>query len=455
MEDLSKLAVIIYDDLRGPAVDIRDNLRDFTEFKLQGRYRFDLIHTQHVTESLRQAVRDGYEWAVVVAVGTWLRNSQTEVLDTLAHAREENAPLACHILDQGGYFHFHPQWFALDLRVYDQLGQPALEEAPGSVTVTTRHTVRCADNAHDDYTPWWVRPGEDREVEYTSDYRYFGIDLVADLIRAGYNITNIPQKIRECKSYCYPNHQHETLKQMIADPTFVPERTGPTEALWWFDRSLKELVKNLNTGYYVINTEGVTPAPQMQGRTFDCFIGVCGGQKPAVIVGMPEFQEHTRVVLYDISPAALQFQQHLLENWDGDFNDFESVYQAFDAQHPDYVPIYFRDKSIAENVQWFYQSYGIDHDEFYQRWQKYRACEFEFVHLDLHAADAGQRIGTMAQRAQRSTYVWTSNAFYMDYQMFYWSKAGMHNMFLNFIQDIRSVNKSDIIVENCNGILVL
>jgi hypothetical protein len=455
MEDFSKLTVIIYDDLHGPAVDIRDNLRDFTEFKLQGRYQFHLVHTQHITQSLRQAIADGFEWAVVVAVGTWLRNSQTEVLDTLAHARTENVPLACHILDHGGYFHFHPQWFALDLQVYQQVGLPPLEESPEPVTVVTRHTERCADNAHDDYTPWWVRPGEDRTVEYASDRRYFGIDLISELIKAGYAITNIPEKVRQAKSYCYPNHQHESLKQMIADPAFIPERNQHTEALWWFDQILKNTSKNLYKGYYVINTEGITHSHEMDGRKFDRFIGVCGGQKPAVLVGSDNFAEGTQVVLYDISPAALSFQVHLLKTWDGDFDKFESVFRAFESQHPDYMPMYFQDKSIEQNVAWFYQTYGIDHDEFYRRWQKYRRCEFEFMQLDLHSPEAGHRIGSMVTASEHSTYLWTSNSFYMDYQMFYQSRAGMEGLLENFIDGVGTSANAEIVLENCNHIRVL
>jgi hypothetical protein len=130
------------------------------------------------------------------------------------------------------------------------------------------------------------------------------------------------------------------------------------------------------------------------------------------------------------------------------------VYQQFESQYPDYVPIYFRDKTIEQNVQWFYQVYGIDHDDFYRRWQKYRACEFEFVQLDLHAEDSGRRIGEMLKRANHSSYVWTSNAFYMDYQMFYYSKSGMHDLFLKFSNDIRTTSKADVVIENCNGIYV-
>ena len=455
MTDFSKLAVIVYDDLQGPAKDIRDNLRDFTEFKLQGRYQFHVTHTQHITDTLRQVTDDGYEWAVVVAVGTYLRNSQTDVLETLAHAQSQNSPLACHILDQGGYFHFHPQWFALDLGVYDQLGRTALESADGPVILPTRHTIRCQDNAHDDYTPWWVGPGEERTVEYVSDRRYFGLDLVAAMIQAGYTITNIPQHVRESKSYCYPNHQHDILKQMIADPKFVPERNNHTEALWWFDRTLKNMVENLHKGYYVINTEGITDSPEIHSRTFDCFIGVCGGQKPAVLVGQPEFRDDTQVILYDISTAALEFQRHLLENWDGDFDGFGSVFHDFESQHPDYAPIYFRDRSLQENIAWFFQTYGIDRAEFQRRWQKYRACEFEFVQLDLHAIDAGQRVGEMTQAANHSTYIWTSNAFYMDYQMFYRTRAGMDDMLREFVKDVRDTARADIVLENCNTILVL
>ena len=116
--------------------------------------------------------------------------------------------------------------------------------------------------------------------------------------------------------------------------------------------------------------------------------------------------------------------------------------------------MYFQDKTIDQNIQWFYKTYDIDHDEFQQRWLKYRRCSFEFLQLDLHSSDAGRRIGTMAQSSV-GAYIWTSNSFYMDYQMFYRSRAGMQGLFERFVRDIRDTANTDVVLENCNHITVL
>ena len=216
--DFPDVAVILYDDLKPVSKPIAQNLIDFTEFKLCGKYRFNIIHTQEITDTLSLCADQGFKWAVVVAAGNFLQD-QILVINTIEYAKSQDAPMACHILDRGGYYHLHPQWFAIDLQVYDKIGRPSFEEKIGSQTIQTKKTQRCLDNAHDDYTPWWIKPHSDEPTEYHSDYGYFGIDVIAKLIQNDYTVTNIPEDVRKRKNYCYPEHNHDELMMLLAMPT--------------------------------------------------------------------------------------------------------------------------------------------------------------------------------------------------------------------------------------------
>ena len=446
-KDFPEVAVVLYDDLKPESADIRDNLQDFTEFKTYGRYQLNVFKTKNITETIRSLSKDGFEWAVVITIGNYLRE-QNIIFQTIEHAKKENSPLACHILDRGGYYHFHQQWFAIDLRAYSKVGEPAFEEHSGTIELTTRETERCTDNAHDDYTPWWVRPKSENITTYNSDHRYFGIEVIAALVNAGHNITNIPQDIRERKNYCYPGHNHDEILKIMKDPTYEPKDV----ALWWYNKTLNQITDQLKIGYYVLNTETMLTDPKISERTFDCFVGVCGGIKPALITGQSNFSPDTHAYLFDISQAAIDWQKYMLANWDGDFSKFEALFEQFRFENNTYWSIYFSNQSIDENIDWVLKGAGITREEFYQRWQQYRNLKHTFINLNLIDDDANQQLLNLIKDANKGAYVWLSNAFHMDYLMFYKTKKWTQDKSNSFITDLVDKAPVPMVLENSGNL---
>lgn len=442
-KDFPNIAVVLYDNLKPKCADIAQNLIDLTEFKLCGRYQFNLYQTKTLTEELKKLAEKGYDWVGVVAAGNFLQN-QTLVIDTIEHAKLENAPMACHILDRGGYYHLHPQWFALDLRAWTAVGQPAFEEHAGPVTFTTRKTHRDSNNVHDDYTPWWVAPESEELVEYNSDYQYTGITVIAEFIRAGHKITNITTEIRQRKNYCYPDHTHDEIVKLIADKNYEPTDIP----LWWFGHNLRQITKNLDTGYYVLNTETLVNPELMKDQPLDCFVGVCGGLKPACVTGYSNFVENTRVYLFDISTAAIKWQQYLLANWDGDFDLFEATWRQFQSEHPDYGPIYHSHQSIDANIDWLLTNSGLTRDNFIATWTKYKGMAHTFIHLDLLADDATSRILEITNQSTLGSYLWTSNAFVMDYLMFFKTRQWALDRTASFVNKLTEKTTRPLLLEN-------
>jgi len=441
------IAIVLYDNIKPHCADIAQNLIDLTDFKLRGQYQFNLSQTKDLTQELKNLANNGFAWAGVVAAGN-LPESQTLITDTIDHAKSENSPLACHILDRGGYYHLHPQWFVLDLNAWTAVGQPAFEEQPGSITLTTRKTHRDTNNVHDDYTPWWVAPESEELVEYTSDYHYTGINVIAEFIRAAHSITNIPNEIRQRKNYCYPDHAHDEIVKLIADKNYesmdIPS--------WWFGHHLRNITKKLDIGYYVLNTETLINPAFMEDQPLDCFVGVCGGLKPACITGYSNFVDNTQVYLFDISAAAIEWQQYLLANWDGNFNVFESVWRQFQSEHSDYSPIYYSHQSIDDNIDWFLNNAMLTRDNFMETWAKYKGMTHTFIHLDLMDADATTKILEITNQSALGSYLWTSNAFVMDYLMFFKTQAWATNKTQSFINKLAANTMQPILLEN-HGLL--
>ena len=438
----SDIAVVLYNTIKPHCRDIRQNLYDFTRFKLGGQHSYEIIETKDITATIRQLTDSKFSWAVVVAVGNFL--DQSAILDTVQHAIDQQVPLIAHIVDRDGYYHFHSQWFAVNLAEYYAVGMPPFDETYGTpVELVTVKTHRSEQNVHHDYTPTWIAPAGTEPVTYTSVHEYFGLHVVAKFIQAGHRIVNIPDLVRNKKNFCYPDHNHDEIVKLIADPDYVPHDEG----LWWFAKALKDVMGNLMQGYYVLNTEHLMHTQQL--GQFDCFIGVCGGLKPACVAGQNNFADNSKIYLFDISRAAVEWQQYLLANWDGNFAKFEALFRNFQSQHTDYRPVYFSHASIDDNIDWFLSNAGLTKETFQQCWQRYQGMDHAFVELDLLQDSTVEEIKRMAGTAQHGSYLWVSNAFRMDYLMFYKTQAWAQDQRNNFIDKLHNQVATQLILEDC------
>ena len=444
----SDIAVVLYDTTKPHCQDIHQNLYDFTRFKLGGQHSYNIIETRDITRTIQKLTESNFSWVVVVAVGNFL--DQSAILDTVQHAVNQQVPLIAHIVDRGGYYHFHSQWFAMNLAEYKAVGMPSFRETYGTpVELVTVETSRSEQNVHHDYTPIWIAPVATAPVTYISDNEYFGIHVVSKFVQAGHRVVNIPDLVRNKKNFCYPDHNHDEIVKLIADPEYTPQDEG----LWWFAKALKDVMGNLMQGYYVLNTEHLMPTQQL--GQFDCFIGVCGGLKPACVAGQDNFVKNSKIYLFDISRAAVEWQQYLLANWDGDFAKFETLFRNFQSQHPTYRPVYFSHASIDDNIDWFLNSAGLTRPTFQAQWQRYQHMDHEFVELDLLQDATVESIKRMAGTAQHGSYLWVSNAFRMDYLMFYKTQDWAHDQRNNFVNKLRNQVSTPLILEDCGQQIAL
>ena len=442
-KDFPEIAVVMYNNLPERCKEISENLCDLTRFKFNGQYQFSIYETDSITATLKTLIGQ-HKWAVVVSAGNTLQ-TQMLIVDIVDHARRKKSPLSCHILDRGGYYHLHSQCFAVDLDVYQEIDCPAFEETPGPVQLTTLHTTRSEDSVHDDYTPWWLHAGTDSQ-EYTSNRGYFGIQVIAGMIRAGYNISNIPMEIRQRKNYCYPEYNLDEIKQIIADTEYLPVNNGGP--VWWFAHEMRNMVQGLSRGYYVLNTEPLYFDQRLNGRKFDCFVGVASGVKPACLIGQLDFADNSQVILADISPAALRWQQYLFDSWDGDFHKLEQLLNTFKQQNPDLIPIYYQRQTFEELIAWFFSHVNMEPSEFRRCWKKYTSMNVQFVELNFLEPSGVDRVVDTINQHSHGTYVWTSNLFHMDYLSFYKTNRWAKQRLDAFKQALNTRCQTPVVLEN-------
>jgi len=440
-----KIAAIHYTKLPPECDNIKQNLFDLTEFRMQGPlHNLEIIVSDNISNTLK-SITDKFDWAVIVATGNYF-HQQKLIIDTVEHAVKNNSPLACHIIQKGGYFYFHPQWFAIDLKAWRSVGNPRFEDSRG-YTFTTTIVDRSVENFHDEYTPHWIRPGTG-ETSYTIDHGYYGTEVVKSFIEAGYTIVNIPNEIRYEKFYSYPEGNFKLIEQIIADPdSSLPEQTP----IYWFHEQIRMLKKNLDIGYYPVNTEKII-SDRPINEPLDCFIGVCGGLKPVYLAGADNYAEDTTVYLIDVSTAALEYQKYLIENWDGNLKNFQTLFETFRNNHPNYRPTYLGEIGITANLAWSLNNEESEYEEFRKRWQKYKKYKFNFVNINLLEEETPRTLRSWTDQSKLGTYLWLSNSFYMDYLTFYRTRAGSKKLEETLHRHLITDNKSLIIFDSCGSI---
>jgi hypothetical protein len=113
--------------------------------------------------------------------------------------------------------------------------------------------------------------------------------------------------------------------------------------------------------------------------------------------------------------------------------------------------MYHSHLSIEENIAWYFKSGNLTKEEFQIRWNKYRTSEFNFHKLDLLAPDAADQILSLIGD-KKCCYLWASNAFSMDYLMFYKTEKGSELIGETFKRTLQNKSSIEIFYEECNQI---
>ena len=206
--NIDQIAVVVYDDLSADCDSIRQNLIDLTSWKMSYGaidHTFHIQITSNIDQTL-QNLPDNFVWVLVVSAGHFLVD-QHFIRQNIDYAIEQHSPLSCHIIDTGDFYYFDPQWFALNMQVYREVGSPELQIKESSLAFDCKTVVRCKQNIHHDYTPLWITSAKDTTQTYKVIMQDFGMRLIKNLLDKNYTIVNIPDAIRQNKSHSYPNHQ--------------------------------------------------------------------------------------------------------------------------------------------------------------------------------------------------------------------------------------------------------
>ena len=443
------VTIIIYDNHTPEWADLAPRMTNFTKFELSP---VNSVVTQDIHQALLDCSAD-CRWAVVFAIGNVVHKIQkTSIVDDIiAYCEQENSPLAGHILHRHNYYQLHPQFFCIDVTLYRQWAQ-GLEPLHYVRSISSVPVERSLDNVHDDYTPWWIKPGGN-EVS-TIDYPdAFATRYIAWLLNHGHRIVNIPHNIRQHKRYSYVDSNHEDIRKFIKDNSHCAAESGINRFL----KYVKNSIYSMNFGFYPINTEQVTPVPFWYTRpgiikNLNVFAGVCGGIKPAIITSQSCFSSDIKVILFDISKMAIEWQRWLREHWDGSRDTIELVFNKFMQTYPDARAQYYSHMGIVGNFDWVLQNTCTE-QEFKHIWANWKKLKVEYLQIDLLKSADQQKLIDKLEQTATSSYIWTSNLFSMDWHAVLHEPGHATNCQDQFIELIKKSQHS-IVLENLNRITV-
>lgn len=435
--------LVVYDNLVTDNELVRERLEDLTNF-YYNQPHWRVITTRNIDSTLEKISMSGAtDYVVVNALGHFFRHGDHSELVQLA--RDTRAPLVGHLLARHGYYSFDPQYFCLNMQAYQQLGRPSLLPTISAEVFDSVAVERSPENFHDDYTPHWI--GADAGTqEYSVPFREFGSVLVQGLIESGYRLQNIPQDMRNRKHYLYPDAYTAELESFFTDYNY---QTDAIPLRGYFD-AIRRYFQDERRSIYILSTEPV-PTTTMQpsgssGMVFDTvtvgplntYVGVCGALKTIPILFTHGFSTETSINLIDISTAALDYQRYLRDNWDGDLDTYQAVFDRFRDQWPlDYIYCWKSWNGWLAELNSFINGCGMTPAEFKSAWQTYLQCPVKYHVVDLldpiQVADMISNVDY-----QGTSYTWVSNAFNMEHTTAAYGADFQSHCYLQLLKQLRA-----------------
>ena len=417
-------AIVIYNNLIIDDPEYQQRVIDITEFYTYPPKGFDVFRTNNLNKTVNDLADRKYQWVIINIMGHCV-DFPDVYLKAIKQCEQNNYPLMAHIVHMpNSYPTIDTQFIILNLQVWADVGSPEFALSNQRYSFNSVSVERSVENFHDDYTPHWIKPGKEL-IQHTGHVHGFGVNLVKAILEAGYTISNFDQDLRNMKWNLYANFNHEQLSLFFKDGTVTYE---PGRVPMIIDRILNERA-SLNDTVYVLNSEDIyLHAPITKPITH--YVGVAAGFKGVLLLNNFGFTENTMVTYVDISHAGLDYQQYLVDNWDGTMSTYKHAIDAYQLDNSK-VRIAWRSwNDWNDEINQFLTQANLTADEFKILWQRYRLLKINYMQVDL-LGDCTQ-LYLQLQNQPGNHYIWVSNAFDMQWTRFMLGKAHTQKKFDEF-----------------------
>ena len=404
-----KKVLIRYTNISHCDQEYQQRIQDIGGFyqQLPFGHDYQIIDSNNLDQTFIELPADT-SWVVVLAVGhcTQDRGLYDELIEIAVTA---GSPLVGHILNfPDQYPHLHPQLFAVDYQVWLRVGKPTWEYDSRPQAFSSYTIIASNETYHDNYTPYWIMPGKELN-EYSVSEMQVGAEVIRRLLEHQHTIINVPESIRQKKFHLYPDQDWQMFNAFFQGQPYL----GANSSQKQYTELLEHLAKQVRRQYYALNTEPLARIPA--SIPISHYAGVASGLKLVATMIKNGYDENTKITHFDFSSAALEFQQYIRDNWNGNLTNYQLVCDQFLQSTTNLYPCAPLG-SWDSNIQHLLEYIEISQEEFQQHWQHYLTLDVTFMNCNLYEADGQIKL---AERCKlfASSYVWVSNAFYMEYSL--------------------------------------
>jgi hypothetical protein len=324
------------------------NLSDFVISNINDK-GFNVIQGIDEDLLLKEAA-ENYTHAVVLSTGTEFINGDEFFNEVeLEVYSDKEFFLIGHIPDRDdGYYELHEQCYLINLKIYKDLGYPAVGKFEYYSPHTQIEPQRSTENIHDDYTPLWIVAGD---KERTYKHKWHGWNIISVGLANHKYVKVIQERFRKNKQFYYSNYEPAFLKastylygknQIAAQTIFYPHNTENIVKIE-FEGPIRQLVT------------------QASGLNWIDYLITHGYNKDTVV----------RFVDYNL--FALECMKEITDNWNG------SNYSIFVKDY-----INKRAEFLGKDGSSWLAAGGKLYDTDIPEWTQIKeTVNFEFRHEDL------------------------------------------------------------------------
>ena len=264
----------------------------------------DAFEADNIDTLLKKAYDAGFKKMLVLKQGTTILPGFQDNF-TKFYEKNVSAKLVGHILDQqDDYYTMHPQAFFIDLIWWSEVGFPLWgdRENGSNNEFETIVPLRSEENWHDEYTPHWIKKGNQLKV-YKNKRE--GWNIIKSAIESDITILSWNKEIRHSKHYSYPEIEYD-------GPRHLAGVTHGTSMHGLFFIANTEDVKSIN--HYIDQKKLINPE---WNEKFDQVIAPAAGLSSLIYAFTLGVPKNGSLVIYDISAFALYVTQRIINEWDG------------------------------------------------------------------------------------------------------------------------------------------
>jgi hypothetical protein len=355
------------------------------------------IADENVDDILQKvADESAVDWCVIHGEGVIYRDQCkiNHLLREFLLSIQEPILVVGQLIDKpGSYCGLHEQLFAVNMKIYRELGRPLFGQANSGKKRLNKYLA--GESIHDGYTPKELSPVTDAD-EYET--RVGGWNLIHVSMANGLRALNIPDDIRAQKIYIYPNDHSDVLNKNLEaifsiEPT--PEIQQSRALIYLLGKKLGLDVHRRSASpfnfperkkaFFMYNTELHLPhcnwVERNQPKVRNFVLTGAGVLDIANVIGFCSGIENINLVYYDVNEEALAYKKWFWQNISGhSVEEIVELNRTYRAEFPNHIADARREVENIESLNSLVQRSGRS---FQDICNQIKAASKKFVNVNL------------------------------------------------------------------------